>query len=405
MKTASLAKYDEAVANSDTFLSWWLRGRTRRRDCRGATVGPLLRAPQSTYRRSSACRATPRASPSAGISTTGLSSMTLDGCVSVTRPVTCLASWEPRPDVAARTTRQRTASRDDGSRFALLVAVATLTGVGVVLGVRLAADDRGPSDPNDAYGVTHVHGLGINPADDSLIVATHNGSFRIPADRDDAQRIGDSLQDTMGFTVVGPDHFLGSGHPDLAGRRAGQPAQLGLIESTDAGATWTDITLSGQADFHALAYVDDQIYGWDAGTGTLMVSTNRTDWETRSTLDLYGFAVDPDNPDHLVAATADGLVDSTDGGRSWVPSQGPRVVALSWEQTAGLWAVDAGGAVYRHGPSGWTPTGALPGEPQALLATPDTLYAATHDAAGLTGIYRSTDDGATWELRYQDQAP
>ena len=38
----------------------------------------------------------------------------------------------------------------------------------------------------------------------------------------------------MGFTVVGPDTFLGSGHPDI---RATDPPLLGLIESNDAAQT------------------------------------------------------------------------------------------------------------------------------------------------------------------------
>lgn len=273
--------------------------------------------------------------------------------------------------------------------------------------MRVVSDNErgGGGDSNDAYGVSHVHGLGINPTDGSLIVATHNGSFRIPADSDDARRIGDSLQDTMGFTVVGPDRFLGSGHPDLTGRRAGQPAQLGLIESNDAGVSWTSISLSGEVDFHGLAYAHDRVYGWDAGTGRFMVSTNRTDWETRSTLALFAFAVDPEDADHLVAASSDGLVATSDGGRSWVPSDGPALVTLTWDPTAGLWGVDARGVVYRGSRSGWTRTGEMPGEPQALLATPDTLFAAAHDTTGLTGIYRSTDGGATWELRYRDETP
>ncbi len=48
--------------------------------------------------------------------------------------------------------------------------------------------------------------------------------------------------------------------------------------------------------------------------------------------------------------------------------------------------------------------GELPGEPQAFLATSTALYAAAHDAQDATGIYRSTDDGSTWQLRYQDGA-
>jgi hypothetical protein len=36
----------------------------------------------------------------------------------------------------------------------------------------------------------------------------------------------------MGFTIVGPNRFLGSGHPDL---RDDLPPLLGLIESTNRG--------------------------------------------------------------------------------------------------------------------------------------------------------------------------
>ncbi|MGH9242947.1 MAG: F510_1955 family glycosylhydrolase [Acidimicrobiales bacterium] len=289
-----------------------------------------------------------------------------------------------------------------GSRtVALLVgAVAVL---GVVLWV-LARDDAGsgPVAGGEDPGVAHVHGLGINPADGSLVVATHYGSFRIAAEGDDAERIGDSFQDTMGFTVAGPDHFLGSGHPDLAGSRAGQPGRLGLIESTDAGATWTSISLSGEVDFHGLAFAHDHVYGWDSGTGRFMVSADRTDWETRSTLDLFGFAVDPGAADHIVGAGPQGLSESTDGGRTWTGAEGPQLLTVSWDADAGLWGADPGGIVWRRSTTEWNRAGGLPGEPQAFLATPDALYAAAHDENGVTGIYRSTDDGRTWDLRYRD---
>src|SRR5918992_2246739 len=63
-------------------------------------------------------------------------------------------------------------------------------------------------------GPIHVHGLGINPADGSLFIATHTGLFRVGRDSQRAVRVGDRFQDTMGFSVVGADRFLGSGHPD-----------------------------------------------------------------------------------------------------------------------------------------------------------------------------------------------
>ncbi len=221
----------------------------------------------------------------------------------------------PRPDARRRDWR-------------LLAAAAVVALVAVVWVVSQVADDG--DDPRsgvvaDDPGVSHVHGLGLNPADGSLIVATHYGSFRIPADGDDAIRIGDSFQDTMGFTVIGPDRFYGSGHPDVAGMRAGQPGLLGLIESIDAGETWSNVSLSGQVDFHALAFAHDNVYGWDSSTQRFMVSPAGDDWEGRSTLALFSFAVDPDDADHIIAATPDGLTDSTDGGRTWSTTDGPQL--------------------------------------------------------------------------------
>lgn len=291
-----------------------------------------------------------------------------------------------------------------GDLVAVIVAVVIAVPVLVWVGLRLTDDDETPqaSELGDDPGVSHVHGLGINPADGSLIVATHYGSFRIPADGDEAVRIGDSYQDTMGFTIAGPDHFLGSGHPDVAGMRAGQPGQLGLIESTDAGATWTSISLSGRVDFHGLAFAHDQVYGWDSGTRRFMVSADRQHWDNRSTLDLFGFAVDPDDADHIVGATPDGPNESTDGGRTWNGIDGTAFLTVSWDRNAGLWGADPRGGIWHQTGGDWELAGTLPGSPQALLATPGALYAAAHDDTGATAIYRSTDDGRTWHLRYRD---
>ena len=293
-----------------------------------------------------------------------------------------------------------------GARIGLVAgAVGLALFVAVLVGLRLAgSDDGAETSAGTEPGVEHVHGLGINPADGSLVVATHYGSFRLPADGGEAERIGESFQDTMGFTVAGPDHFLGSGHPDVAGMREGQPSRLGLIESTDAGATWTALSLNGEVDFHGLAFAHGQVYGWDSGTGRFMVLSDKQEWETRSSLDLFGFAVDPDDADNVMGTGPDGLIESSDGGRSWRPAEGPGLVALSWNAEAGLWGTDRDGGVWRRSSATWERAGSLPGQAQAFLATPEGLYAAAHDAQGRTGIYQSTDQGATWELRYRDPA-
>jgi len=107
------------------------------------------------------------------------------------------------------------------------------------------ASDHSPADS----GAGHIHGLGINPRDGSLFIATHAGLFRAPRGEIKATRVGAGTQDTMGFTVIGPDRFLGSGHP---GQGQSGPPALGLIESTDAGQSWRSLSLLGEADFHVL---------------------------------------------------------------------------------------------------------------------------------------------------------
>jgi hypothetical protein len=76
----------------------------------------------------------------------------------------------------------------------------------------------------------------------------------------------------MGFTVVAADRFLGSGHPDL---RDGLPPRLGLIQSRDAGRSWTPISLLGKADFHVLRARGMQVVAYDASRGRVLVSSDR----------------------------------------------------------------------------------------------------------------------------------
>lgn len=300
-----------------------------------------------------------------------------------------------RPRPVRRSSRRRNPER-------MVFVAAVLVAIPVLVWALTRAsggDGTSSADP----GIAHVHGLGVDPADGALYVATHHGTFRIRGD-DPAERVGDSYQDTMGFTVAGPSRFLGSGHPDVAGFRRGEPARLGLIESTDAGRSWSAVSLSGEVDFHGLAFAHGRTYGWDSTTGRFMVTSDQRTWDTRSTRPIIGFAVDPADPDHIVAGAPEGLIDSDDGGRTWQRLLGPALVVLSWDKARGLVGAEADGAVSRStdGGASWSPAGRLPGSPQALLATADALYAAA-DAEGTTGIYRSTNEGRTWRLRYRDR--
>jgi hypothetical protein len=253
-------------------------------------------------------------------------------------------------------------------------------------------------------GLVHVHGLGINPRDGALYAATHTGLFAV-RDRA-ASRVADRYQDTMGFTVVGADHFLGSGHPDFRDKHLYNPDRrplLGLIESRDAGRSWQPLSLLGQADFHALQVAHGRVYGYDATGGRFMVTGDHRHWQVRSKIALAGFAVSPTDPELVVAATQRGLARSNDGGRRWQPIRGPAALLLDWERPDGLWAMTADGQAWHSSDAGqsWTRRGKLNGQPEALLVHGRTLYV----AVAQLGILTSADQAGTWRVIYRPPLP
>ena len=306
------------------------------------------------------------------------------------RVSTARACWRTvRPPTRARTVRWLVAGL-----LAALVVAGCSSGRPAARGADILEDP----------GLVHVHGLGINPADGTLFAATHTGLFTV---RDGAaSRVADRYQDTMGFTVVGADHFLGSGHPDARDPRLYQPGRrplLGLIESRDAGRSWQPPSLLGEADFHALQVDHGRVYGYDATDGRFMVTSDRRTWQVRSRLELVSFAVSPTDAEVVVATTERGLARSRDGGRRWQPIGGPAALLLDWKRPEGLWAMTADGQAWqsRDGGQTWSRRGAFSGQPEAFLADGERLYVAV---SGL-GIVSSGDGGRSWQLRYRSGQP
>ena len=289
--------------------------------------------------------------------------------------------------------------RSHHPHWTLLAITVSLTMLSLVAG----CGSRGGAGPPEEGpivedpGPLHVHGLGINPADGALYLATHTGLFRIPEGSSDPTRVADRWQDTMGFKVVGADNFLGSGHPD---GREGKPPLLGLIESGDAGETWSDISLSGEADFHVLETAGDRIYGFDATNSRLMVGADGGGaWtELEVPEPLIALAIDPDDSDRLVASGAEGLYRSTDAAASWQDLRGNPGL-LEWSEGGQLLLAEPSGAISRSSDGGvsFEAVGTLDGAPVAFDASAGDVHAALEDGR----VFRSADGGATWALRYE----
>ncbi|KAB1148648.1 exo-alpha-sialidase [Streptomyces luteolifulvus] len=259
----------------------------------------------------------------------------------------------------------------------------------------LTACSGGPSgtdDPSEAPGapeaLSHVHGLGVNPADHRVYVATHDGLYTV-AEGEKPKLVGDSRDDFMGFAVTGENTFVAGGHGAPGSDR---PGNVGLIESKDAGRTWTSRSLSGEADFHSLDSAKGTLYGYEGGR--IRVSEDLQNWDDRATLEALDIAVSPTG-DTLLATTAEGVVTSTDGGRTFGRGSGQVQALVSWPSESALFGIDPSGKLSSSADGGKTwkePTTVPGGQPQALTAVnADHILAAT-----MTGVYESRDGGRTF---------
>ena len=248
----------------------------------------------------------------------------------------------------------------------------------------------------DSARLEHIHGLGADPQDGTLYVATHYGLFQ--ADKGSAKltRLGESTQDVMGFSVVTAKRFIGSGHPDPS---QDLPPNLGLIESRDGGQSWKNVSLSGDADFHVLRSEGPRVYGFDGTQIRVMVSSDggRT-WKQRTPpAPVFDLAIDPADRDRIVVSTEDGVFASPNAGEGWRPLNKELAGLLAWPEADRLFLVDGEGRAMRSGDGGksFQSAGPIGGQPVAFASGDDQLYAAL--ASGT--VKQSADGGSTWTVR------
>ncbi|MDO0930701.1 exo-alpha-sialidase [Streptomyces sp. DG2A-72] len=239
--------------------------------------------------------------------------------------------------------------------------------------------------------VSHIHGLGVDPTDQRLYVATHEGVYT-PDAKGEPELVGNSRDDFMGFTVAGAKTFYASGHPTSGGNK-------GLIKSADAGKTWKSLSLSGESDFHALDFAHGTVYGYDSTNGLVRTTKDGVSWKDGARLEAWDIAVSPTDPGVVLATTAEGVSRSGDGGTTFTHGQRPVMMAfLSWTAKDALHGIDTSGALNRSTDGGttWQKVATLPGgQPQALTA----VSAAHVLAATQTGVFESKDGGKTFKKR------
>lgn len=220
---------------------------------------------------------------------------------------------------------QKTSARKRTVQFALLGAIALAVTGGALVGRSSATIEQTVAA---LAAETHFHGISVDASDPSrLYLATHHGLF--VADATGAARLlSETRDDFMGFTPHPEDPAIlyASGHPAGGGN-------MGFIASEDGGRSWRKVSdgAGGPVDFHQLDVSKanpNVIYGV---YGDIQKSTDGgQSWARIASAPegLIDLAVGS-RLDTLYAATEQGLLRSTDDGKTWEPAYGsPRPATM-----------------------------------------------------------------------------
>jgi hypothetical protein len=274
------------------------------------------------------------------------------------------------------------------------IAAATMLLAGCSPTATPAASPSGTATPV----FEHIHELVPDASDGTLLVATHEGLYRLTIDAAGtataAGPIGGLDFDPMGFTIAGGIAYA-SGHPGPTTPSTFGSPNLGLITSTDIGESWTNVSLTGQTDFHGLTVNDNggspRVFGYDASAGRVERSLDGgMSWIAGAALSARDILA---VGDQLYATTPDGLAISEDDGATFtVDPDAPSLFVIASDDSGTLAGVDTTGTLWtRSAGQDWVHGHTVDGTPQAFAVSVGRLYVADD-----RGIAYTEDAGATW---------
>lgn len=191
--------------------------------------------------------------------------------------------------------------------------------------------------------------------------------------------------------------------PSVAGRLFFASTTAGMMVSTDGGRTlhdsnygFTNRSFTMLSGAHGVLYANSV---FDPGSNGVYRTDNLgLRWQRAGAQghDIRLLSAAPDQPAAVYAASVHGLMKSADGGKTWTEKQaappGGRITAILALEHETLLAATADG-VYRSTNGGnWAPVG-IPGGVTSIMATGDHLVAAFNSQQAFT----SADTGVRWK--------
>jgi len=282
----------------------------------------------------------------------------------------------------------------------------------MVIIIAIAVLSINPQDPvSSGYSRTvdwkHIHGLGIDPAERTILYIATHGDFYHSHDGNPPFKVDIIRADYMAFNAppITGIPLYASGHPSTGGN-------TGLIKSRDGGQSWESVAkvLEPPVDFHAMSISKSDpnvIMGFDsAGRGLFKSSDAGKTWETLQYPEyISALAISPPDPFRVFAGTGKGIFQSTDGAKSWTHLEeykGITVLALSFDDEEVLYASTSNFGLSRSIDLGKTWEKINGPSLKITSITVDSqnkiIYVAGYSPDGYQEVYRSLDDGTNWQI-------
>jgi photosystem II stability/assembly factor-like uncharacterized protein len=198
--------------------------------------------------------------------------------------------------------------------------------------------------------------------------------------------------DIMGWATTDLG-FLAGGH-------------TGLFRSTNSGKTFTRFNFYGKAsDVHSLGAADKYVYMGSPQVGFLRSVNSGKSWKVVNQKFGQGFMgsmlVDPSNPLRVLAPDmSNGLVVTTDGGKSWMRYGGPEgVMSIDWnlKNPKEIVAIGMGfGAITRDDGKTWSKFSVPMGSSAIALSSNGSRIFVAVLAGDKATILNSDNVGKSW---------
>jgi Sortilin, neurotensin receptor 3, len=295
------------------------------------------------------------------------------------------------------------------------ITVAIAIGVGIVVSMAGGGGDNNTQSPESSSRTVswiHVHGLGIDASDSSILYIATHGDFYKSVDGGVPVKVDKQRADYMAFNAPQTEGvpLYSSGHPSTGGN-------TGLIKSTDGGQTWEVVAtvLDPPVDFHAMAVSKSDhntIIGFDSGGRGLFKTTDAgKTWDKFDYPGQYvtSLAISRTDPNVIFAGTNEGLYQSNDGAASWTQLnqyKGIAVMALAFDAEGTFYASTEEFGLAKSSDLGktWDSVSRPPDNLTATSIAVDSqnkiIYVAGFAAPqGYQEVFRSSSlDGDGWEL-------